>query len=100
MTTTVFHFPYPDSLTDKTMVANEMKSRAQNVSGLEDGEGNCLKGNFLLAFNIPAGIAATRLPRLAAHGCRSAAALIVKMAYSSSSMKEALGEHFRDQPKF
>lgn len=51
----VFHFfsPYPDSLTDKsTMVANETKSHAQNVSGLKDGEGNCLKGGFLLVSRI------------------------------------------------
>lgn len=51
----VFHYfpPYLDSLTDKTtMVANETKSHAQNVSGLKDGEGNCSKGGFLLVSRI------------------------------------------------
>lgn len=46
-------FFLPRLLTDKTTVeANEMKSRAQNVSGLKDGEGNCLKEGFLLVSRI------------------------------------------------
>lgn len=94
----VFHFfSYPDSTDKTTMVANETKSRAQNVSGLKDGEGSHLKGSFLLVCRIWNGIqysgwnSATRLPRLAARSCCPAAALIVSRPIVAAQWRKHWG---------